>query len=93
LPRRSTFTVPITGPVSVLPAWTVTVFCGVDAAVPATTQRPPLHRARATVSGAGRPEIVTVVVLLHTGVVAALHTSSVSVSRLVVFGNVKVSFD
>jgi len=31
--------------------------------------------------------------VLHTGVVAALHTFSVNVSGLVVFGNVKVSFD
>src|SRR3954452_24831607 len=82
----------MTGPARVDPAWTVTVFWVVEPAVPATTQRPPLKRARATVSGSGWPESLTVVVL-QTGVDAALQTFRLNVSVLCVFGNVNVSFD
>src|SRR3954468_13377819 len=81
----------MTGPVRVEPAWIVMAFCTVEPAVPATTQRPLLKRARATVSGSGWPAILTVVVL-QTGVEAALQTLRLNVSGLVVFGNVNVSF-
>src|SRR3954451_15758639 len=82
----------MTGPASVLPAWTVTLFCSVEPAVPATTQRLPLNRARAMVSGSGCPAILTVVVA-HTGVAAALHTRRLNVRVLSVFGNVNASFE
>src|SRR3954465_6898490 len=82
----------MTGPASVLPAWMVTLFCSVEPAVPATTQRPPLKRARATVSGSGCPAIFTVVVA-HTGVAAALHTRRLNVRVFSVFGNVNDRFD
>ena len=68
----------------------MTLFCSVDPAVPATTQRPPLKRARATVSGSGCPAIFAVVVL-HTGVFAALQTFRLNVSVFVVFGYVNVT--
>src|SRR3954462_8644551 len=82
----------MTGPASVLPAWIVTLFCSVEPAVPATTQRPPLNRARAMVSGSGWPAILTVVVA-HTGVAAALHTRRSNRSVFSVFGNVNASFE
>src|SRR3954469_10449792 len=82
----------MTGPASVLPAWIVTLFCSVEPAAPATTQRPPLNRARAMVSGSGWPAILTVVVA-HTGVAAALHTRRSNRSVFSVFGNVNASFE
>src|SRR3954454_9818248 len=82
----------MTGPASVLPAWTVTLFCSVDPAVPATIQRPPLKRARAIVSGSGCPAIATVVVA-QTGVAAALQTRRLNVRVFSVFGYVNDSFE
>src|SRR6478609_1155963 len=74
----------------VAPAYTLMLFGTFEVAVPATTQRPLLNRARATVS-VSTCGVSTFVVVLHSGAAAELQTFSAIVVGDVVFGNVNVA--